>query len=445
MDELRRAQIELGQTLDRARGGDRGLAERVRADGLRVVQVLSSLLRLTRLHQLDNAAFDAPIRDFSQVLGSLGAELGAVHVVAVEDQVYVNDIRMRAPRSDDPSAALGELLRDHNVGGVSFHTALDQAAVRELVRCFAVRPEPGRRRRALRARLEAAGLDGVEVSGVFLFKVGVDAQATQSTVKMMERATQAAAEVWDAVAASRIPNPLPIRRAVTEMLAEGLTAEGLWEDVGDAVRPGRHSVRVARLALLLGQELGLSASALQDLGVAAIFHDVGYAHGSGANHGLTGARVLLRQRGFHEAKVRRLRATLEHHRDVDDPAGRPGLFARILRIVDDYDNLGRSPEAEFSPAIALELMLPKAGRYYDARLLQLFVNRVGKYPPGTLLKLADGTVVRSRSLVRDPDIFDRPECFVVQDADGNRPAISAILDLAYEGEIVGLARIARVR
>ncbi|MCP4810275.1 MAG: HD domain-containing protein [Proteobacteria bacterium] len=443
MDDLRRAQIELGQALDRARGGDAGLAEVVREHGLRCVQLLSSLLRLTRLHDLGNAAFDQPVREFAACLERLCAELGAIHIVAVESQTYVNDIRMRAQRSDDASAELGELLGAHNVGGISLYVPLSESQIRDVVAAFSVRAEGRYRRAALKMRLHAAGLDGVELSGVYLFKVDDDVVTDQSAAKMMARATEAAADVWDAVAANRVPNPLPIRRSVTEMLAEGLSAEGLWEERQDQHQPGRHSVRVARLALLLGQELGLSPASLQDLGVAAICHDVGYALDEG-EHDLAGARVLLRQRGFHEAKVQRIRATLEHHRSLDHPAGEPGLFGRILRIVDDYDNLARSEVADYSPAVALELMVTKAGWYYDRTLLQLFINRVGCYPPGTLLRLADGRVVRSRSLVRDPDIFDRPECFLVEDENGHRPRISAIIDLAFEGEILGMARIARV-
>lgn len=439
MDDLKRAQIQLGEALEKARGGDRGLAEIVREHGLRFVQVFTSLLRLTRLHELNNRAFDTPVREFRVCIDRLWQELGAIHVVAVEDQIYVNDIRMRLTSLEE-SGDLAELLRAHNVGGISFHNALNEASIRALVRCFASRPVAGRRRTSLLQRMRAEGLEGVDVSGVFLFKVGGDAELDQSTVRMMERATEAAAEAWDAVAANRIPNPLPLRRAVTEMLAEGLNAEGLWEEGRRNARPGRHSVRVARLALLLGQELGLSGAALQDLGVAAIFHDIGYAGRSpNEGHESAGARLLLRQRGFHEAKVQRIRTTLEHHKDYSDIGGRPSLFSRILRIAEDYDNLARSKQASFSPAVALELMVSESGNFYDPLLLQIFVNRVGCYPPGTFLRLSDGRVVCSRSLVRDPDIFERPECFLVVDEEGNKPEIGAIIDLAFEGEILGLA------
>ena len=89
--------------------------------------------------------------------------------------------------------------------------------------------------------------------------------------------------------------------------------------------------------MLLGREIGLSEAALADLGVAATFHDAGYTADEDGypppfeRHTTAGARQLLKQRGFHEARIRRLLVCLEHHRRFDNP--RPAsLSARILHI-----------------------------------------------------------------------------------------------------------------
>ena len=169
---------------------------------------------------------------------------------------------------------------------------------------------------------------------------------------------------------------------------------------------------MAQLALLVGRDLGLSPSVLQDLGVAALYHDCGYAAGSAASggagvaferHAAAGARLMLRQRGFHEAKMRRVLAILQHHRDANDRL-HPGLFGRILRVAEDYDTLARR-SGKLSPTMALAAMLKWAGTRYDAVLLQLLVNALGAYPPGTLLKLEDGRVVRSATPARSPETF----------------------------------------
>jgi hypothetical protein len=92
---------------------------------------------------------------------------------------------------------------------------------------------------------------------------------------------------------------------------------------------------------------------------------------------------MLRQRGFHEAKMRRVLAILQHHRDANDRL-HPGLFGRILRIAEDYDTLSRR-SGKLSPTMALAAMQQWAGTRYDAVLLQLLVNALGAYPLGALL------------------------------------------------------------
>ena len=105
-------------------------------------------------------------------------------------------------------------------------------------------------------------------------------------------------------------------------------------------------------------------------------------------HGAAGARLMLRQRGFNEAKMRRVLAILQHHRDANDRL-RPGLFGRILRVAEDYDTLARR-SGKLSPTVALALMLKWAGTRYDTVLLQILINALGAYPPGSLLKLPAG-------------------------------------------------------
>lgn len=451
MDEIRRAQDQLGRAIQRAQGEGGSLAELVRELGLRFVQQFTGLLRLARMHALDNEAFNKPVADFASLIAELAGVLGAIHVVAVEDQVYVNDVRMRLPHEE--GGTLSQLLKRHNVGGISFHSRLDEPQIRGMVACFSEAPARGRRRGGLRRSLKEAGVYGIDLTGVFLFQLNEEDDVQPSTVRMMERAHRVVEDAWSAVGDLRVPNPLPLRRSVTEMLSSGLEAEGLWDRFDDAEPHSRHSVRVARYALLIGEAIGLNPSVMQDLGVAAVFHDIGYVAREGAiqerpgraahpgypppfeRHGAAGARLLLKQRGFHEARVHRMLATLEHHRDTTDPAGRPSLFARIIRIAEDFDNFSASRRAHFSPARALELMVPLSGTAYDPVLFQLFMNRLGKYPPGTLLKLTDGRIVCSRSLVRIPEAFDRPECFLVREADGTPSKVSGLIDLVWDGVV----------
>jgi hypothetical protein len=178
-----------------------------------------------------------------------------------------------------------------------------------------------------------------------------------------------------------------------------------------------------------------------------MFHDTGYtAREDGfappfERHGTAAARLLLKQRGFHPAKVKRLLVALEHHRALDRT---PSLYSRIVRVADDFDTLTRHRPtgALFGPYHALRKMTAEVGILYDTRILQAFANRVGCYPPGTLLRLADGRWVVSVSGVRSPETFEQPLCRLVREADGSPAEGTSTVDLAVEGTV---ARVIPVR
>jgi hypothetical protein len=80
-------------------------------------------------------------------------------------------------------------------------------------------------------------------------------------------------------------------------------------------------------------------------------------------------------------------------------------------------------------------MVGGAGTQYDPVLMQMLVNRLGKYPAGTLLELEDGRWAMSSSGVRSPETFDTPLCVVTKLADGTEPEESTLVDLAEEGRV----------
>jgi hypothetical protein len=52
-------------------------------------------------------------------------------------------------------------------------------------------------------------------------------------------------------------------------------------------------------------------------------------------------------------------------------------------------------------------------------LLQLLINALGAYPPGSLLKLPDGRIVRSVAPARGPDTFAQPLARCLRLPDGS--------------------------
>jgi len=263
--------------------------------------------------------------------------------------------------------------------------------------------------------------------------------------RALERAGAVAHDAMAQLAAGRMPNPAPLRRVVAELVDASAELDVVADEAQlpdpEATVYARHTRRVCVLAVVLGRDLGLPHANLADLGVAAMFHDAGYASRAGGappdleQHPVRSLRVLLRQRGFHTAKLRRQLAAVQHHRGAEE---RPSLYARILRICDDFDTLTRMRATGpiLPPGEALRVMASGVGPVYDPVLFQLFVNRMGKWPPGAVLRLADGRVVVSVSGARDPSLWAIPLTHLVRAADGRPAAETTAVDLALEGEVV---------
>ena len=216
-------QARLERALQRAsQSDDRELAGRIRDEGHRLVFLLNGLLRSSRMYSTDNNALEAPSREFAGTLRGLLDLLGVIHVVCVEDQIYVNDVRLRVRQTEQPVidnlvAALGR----HDVGGISFHQPLDAGAMKAFAAAIAGPAAETRPRAALAARLAALG--DMQLSGKWRFRLTGDSAPTAHLdyAEVLRRAGEVVTEAVANMASGRLPNPLPVRRAVMEM-ADGL-------------------------------------------------------------------------------------------------------------------------------------------------------------------------------------------------------------------------------
>lgn len=444
-ERVRTAQRYLGRTLRRAHlVEDRALARTVRELGERLAHINHGLLQLVRLHDVSNAAFDNPLNEFRHVLKCLIELLGPVSLVCVEDHVYVNDIRVRFELHHEHAQALEQMLRRHNVGGITYFSELSVDQVRTVLALFAAEPDLERPRSVLQHRLTREGLSSIELQPTFRL-VDDRQRVGRDVVNVYQTAIGVLAETFSNMSAGRLPNALPVRRTINDILdaTEGKDLARIAFEVDTAAPDfAKHALMVANLSMLIGRSAGLPEASISDLGVAAALHDIGFCGAAEGHrsaferHTVAGARAMLRQRGFHEARIRRLLVLLEHHDPSKGSAVNPSLHSRIVHIADDYDSLTRHREQRgpiHAPADALRLMAAFPG--YDPVLIQLFINRMGRYPPGSVLRLGDGTLVVSLSGVRTPETFAEPRCKVVRMADGQPPSRELWVDLSRGGRV----------
>lgn len=223
---------------------------------------------------------------------------------------------------------------------------------------------------------------------------------------------------------------------VRQMLGDGDAAIRLLsESLGD--RAALHSVNVTVLSLLLGKAMGLSADALNDLGMAAMLHDMGKPrlpdrvrfredHFTPAEHKLYQSHVghgvtLAKQLGL---SVNATLGIAQHH-EMEDGTGFPlglkgdkiGSLAKILALVNRYDNLCNpgNPSGALTPHESLSLIFAQMKTRFETNTLGAFIRMMGVYPPGSVVQLVDARYamvvsvnstrpLRPRIIVHEPSV-----------------------------------------
>lgn len=219
-----------------------------------------------------------------------------------------------------------------------------------------------------------------------------------------------------------------------------------------------HSVNVCILSLAIGQRIGLSKGRLCDLGMAALFHDIGKSDIPSEllnkpqefgpeewkviqKHPVLGVKVLMKLKGLDLLNARIIAGSFEHHLNLDFsgypkyPYRQISLFGRIISIADCYDAMTASrvySRTPLAPEKALRLMLDKAGKAYDPILLKVFVNSIGTYPLGTLLRLNTGELAVVIGNPEELFLWDRPLVQIIADRAGNE-IDGDMVDLSGDG------------
>jgi HD-GYP domain-containing protein (c-di-GMP phosphodiesterase class II) len=188
-----------------------------------------------------------------------------------------------------------------------------------------------------------------------------------------------------------------------------------------------HALHICILAIELGRKIGLSNSQLEEVGTATLLHDVGKIFvpleilrkpaklneeefSVISRHPIDGALVLAR-----EAALPPVAAVVafEHHIHLDH-SGYPRtrrprqlhLYSLMTSIVDIYDALTtmRPYRPPLPPQTAVQVMREELSSRLEPRLLARFLEMLGPYPWGTLLRVGgDRLLVVTRPNTIAPD------------------------------------------
>lgn len=176
-----------------------------------------------------------------------------------------------------------------------------------------------------------------------------------------------------------------------------------------------HSLNVAILSMILGLEAGMAPFVVKMLGLGALFHDAGKTRipknittKTGPLtpaettflqlHPTYGKEIVTKVVNFPTGAV----DIVHHHHERLDGKGYPDRLSgkeittmtRIAAITNTYDNYCNraNPKDSLTPYEALSRMFAQERAAFDNELLAFFIQCLGIYPPGTIVRLNDGHV-----------------------------------------------------
>jgi HD-GYP domain-containing protein (c-di-GMP phosphodiesterase class II) len=222
-----------------------------------------------------------------------------------------------------------------------------------------------------------------------------------------------------------------------------------------------HSVNVCIFSVALGKRLGLSKLQLFDLGMAALFHDIGKSRvpldvlnkASGLTdvewrqisaHPWLGVLSLFQVRGTQELPYRSVVVAMEPHMKNDltgyPRAIRPrqlSIYSKIVAVADAFDAATSRrvyKTVAMNPAEVLRELRDQKRRGMDTVVVKAFINLTGIYPVGTLVVLDTFELGIVQAVNPIPEMLSRPIVRVISDSVGNLTHPGTTVDLADRNE-----------
>jgi HD-GYP domain-containing protein (c-di-GMP phosphodiesterase class II) len=229
----------------------------------------------------------------------------------------------------------------------------------------------------------------------------------------------------------------------------------LLSDRVSGLRMHTHAINVMLLSLLSGRAQRWDEAALGELGLGALFHDVGLLKLPDAirmkpeaewtrseqafmqEHTSLGAKMMLDIPEFPRAA----QAAVAMHHEHWDGSGYPFRLsgenipagARHVAVANRYDELchPHGISGAISPSEALARMYKAEKAHFDPELLTSFIRALGIYPPGTLVELSNGAIGLIAGVNRDQPM--RPLVTLWQEQ--TRKEDAPVVDLTIEPEL----------
>lgn len=438
--------------------------------GLEFFRNFYSTLKTASLYEANNNRYISQANELRQLIAEIFTEDSRLSFVYKDGYFFLNNFRIKLETLDQQTTGFfKEKFNELKISGFNIFSRADSREIDKFIFSVTHFKPPDEDDDAFELFKEK--LDSLQIENIVPVKVSdkdddsKEIKVKDETSKIKARKTffKAINVVQEIITQAKSGNKINLaktKRVVQSMVDQIIEDEStmveltILRNFDDYTYV--HSVNVCVLSLLLAYHLGLDKKRLSDLGLGSLLHDIGKINlpSSLINkpttyddmdwqqmrmHPVYGVKTILKTRGTDHSSIRAMSTAYEHH--ITQNGGgypellqkrTPCLFAQIVAIADTFNAMSSGRIYQKKRMIGDEIitnMVNRAGTDFNPLLLKVFINTIGIYPVGSVVKLNnDEIAIVSRT---NPENLENPEVKVIADRDGLKPQIK-IINLASE-------------
>jgi len=416
--------------------------------GQDIINQLSVILRTAQLHDAGNVAVTTAVDKFIALINPLTSSEQGITLELIGEFFYINETRVRY--SLEYLLSFDFLVREfrkREIGKVIFKDMIKPQDMQVFLKAFIAAGFSDESYEVMNEKMSES--ENIDLDRLKKIADGEAIDARRVVKKAYYNAVSFTKGVMTKIKSGEKVNIRKAKRVVESMVDHILEEEKLLlgmtaiKDYDDYTY--HHSVNVSILSIALGQRLGLSKKMLTELGLVALFHDIGKIEipseilNKATNfnddewkvmrkHPAWGVKALLKLKDLDQTSIRSAIVAFEHHMNYD-LSGYPKVrnypeldfYSRLVSLADQYDAMTSSrvySRIPLAPDKALSIMMERSTTQLDPLLFKFFINMVGVFPIGTLVMLD----TKELGLVYESEVVfaERPRVLIIIDTSGQR-------------------------
>ena len=394
--------------------------------GQKIVSTLYMLIRNVKIHAPENAIFLKPIESLREMMNVIISMDRQLNLQACDTSVLLNNSLLKFSFNALSNVAyLTKEFEARDIGGFSTTRPVTTQEIRDFLHLFSgnfsgsVEAEDGAEGHELPSIRLAKFAHVKEVLDKLQEEVDLDKQIDRKKYAMTvyARAVFLIERTFEKVLEGETNLPFSKAARIVQDMVDLVYEQrshflGLTTTKSSGNYLAFHSVNLCLMSIVFGSELGFDRRQLHELGLAALFSQLGLldvpeeilSHPGGLTpeeralidlYPLRSAKRILQARGLDKSTMSRIVSTYESkvdyaipQREADGevslimPKVNLGMYGKIISIVDCYDALTSSrPFREpYGPEIALALMFSDMKFKFDPVLLRVFMKVMAIQP-----------------------------------------------------------------